>query len=168
MVVIDDRYNNFNDNEPRSVSISIEKSDVNYPVLVETYSAKGSNYDDALYNASYDQLKSVEGLGEKTAQIVLNFFGDYDEMIDGLLKYIEPKGKIVGKLSGQSFVFTGGFDGGKAAWEAKVLALGGTVSGSVGKTTNFVVVGTDAGSKEEKAKQLGIKMISSNELEKML
>ncbi|MFI5140314.1 MAG: PspC domain-containing protein [Sphingobacteriales bacterium] len=52
MVVIDDRYNNFNDNEPRSVSITIEKSDVNYPVLVETYSAKGSNYDEALYNAS--------------------------------------------------------------------------------------------------------------------
>ena len=51
MVVIDDRYNHFNNDEPRTVSITIEKSDVNYPVLVETYSAKGSNYDDALSNA---------------------------------------------------------------------------------------------------------------------
>ncbi len=51
MVVIDDRYNDYHD-EPRSVSISIEKSDVSFPVLVETYSAKGSNYDNALSNAS--------------------------------------------------------------------------------------------------------------------
>ena len=51
MVVIDDRYNDFNNNEPRTVSIQIEKADVKYPVLVETYSAKGGNYDDALFNA---------------------------------------------------------------------------------------------------------------------
>jgi len=50
MVVIDDRYNDFHD-EPNSVSLEIEKSDVKYPVLVETYSAKGGNYDDALFNA---------------------------------------------------------------------------------------------------------------------
>jgi hypothetical protein len=50
MVVIDDRYNGFH-NEPNSVSLAIEKSDVKYPVLVETYSAKGGNYDDALFNA---------------------------------------------------------------------------------------------------------------------
>ncbi|MDR3694120.1 PspC domain-containing protein [Mucilaginibacter sp.] len=50
MVVIDDHFNSPSD-EPRSVSIAIEKSDVKYPVLVETYSAKGGNYDDALFNA---------------------------------------------------------------------------------------------------------------------
>ena len=123
---------------------------------------------EALYKADFDELKSVEGLGDKTALIVLNFLGDYEELIDGLLKVIEPKGKIVGKLTGKTFVFTGGFDGGKAAWEQKVLALGGTVSGSVGKTTSYVVIGSDAGSKEEKAKQLGVKMLSPAQLEKML
>jgi phage shock protein PspC (stress-responsive transcriptional regulator) len=50
MVVIDDHFNTPSD-EPNSVSLSIEKSDVKYPVLVETYSAKGGNYDKALYNA---------------------------------------------------------------------------------------------------------------------
>lgn len=50
MVVIDDDYNRYHD-APRSVTINIEKSDVKYPVLEEVYSAKGGNYDDALYNA---------------------------------------------------------------------------------------------------------------------
>jgi len=50
MVVIDDNYNDFHD-EPRSVSIRIEKGDVNYPVLEQDYSAKGGNYEDALFNA---------------------------------------------------------------------------------------------------------------------
>lgn len=50
MVVIDDDYNSYHD-APRSVSISIEESNVKYPVLEEIYSAKGGNYDDALFNA---------------------------------------------------------------------------------------------------------------------
>ncbi|MBB3056702.1 PspC domain-containing protein [Mucilaginibacter gotjawali] len=50
MVVIDDRYNDFH-NEPNSVSLAIEKADVKYPELVEKYSAKGGNYEDALFNA---------------------------------------------------------------------------------------------------------------------
>jgi len=51
MIVIDDDYFNGNNNEPQSVSITIEKADVAYPVLEETYSARGYNYDEALYNA---------------------------------------------------------------------------------------------------------------------
>jgi len=50
MIVTDDDYNGYH-NEPRSVSIIIEKSDVNIPVLEESFSAKGGNYEDALYNA---------------------------------------------------------------------------------------------------------------------
>jgi len=50
MVVTDDNYNSFH-NEPRSVSINIERGDVSYPVLEESYSAKGGNYEDALFNA---------------------------------------------------------------------------------------------------------------------
>jgi len=50
MVVIDDDYNGFH-NEPNSFEIHIEKGDVTYPVLEETYSARGYDYDDALLNA---------------------------------------------------------------------------------------------------------------------
>jgi phage shock protein PspC (stress-responsive transcriptional regulator) len=50
MVVTDDENNGFH-NEPRSVTIEIEKSDVNAPVLEQSFSAKGGNYEDALFNA---------------------------------------------------------------------------------------------------------------------
>jgi hypothetical protein len=50
MVVIDDDYNGFH-NEPLGVEIHIEKGDVAYPVLEESFSAKGRDYDDALFNA---------------------------------------------------------------------------------------------------------------------
>jgi len=123
---------------------------------------------DAIGSATLAQLQEVDGLGETSANAIVAFFGEHDDMVKQLLKFIEPEGKKQGKLSGQTFVFTGGFDGGKAAWEKKVIDLGASVSGSVIKTTNYVVVGTDAGSKEDKAKQLGIKMLSPDQLEKML
>jgi len=50
MVVTDENYNGFH-GEPQSVSINIERGDVSYPVLEESYSAKGGNYEDALFNA---------------------------------------------------------------------------------------------------------------------
>jgi len=123
---------------------------------------------DAIGSATLAQLQEVDGLGETSANAIVAFFGEHDDMVKQLLKFIEPEGKKQGKLSGQTFVFTGGFDGGKAAWEKKVIDLGASVSGSVSKTTNYVVVGTDAGSKEAKAKQLGIKMLSPDQLEKLL
>lgn len=123
---------------------------------------------EAICKADRKQLLEVDGLGETSVQAILDFFAEYDGMVSYLLKSIEPEGKKQGKLSGKTFVFTGGFDGGKAAWETKVRDQGATVSGNVGSKTDFVVVGTDAGSKEAKAKQLGIKMLTPDQLEKML
>lgn len=123
---------------------------------------------EAIQKASLKELLEVDGLGETSANAIVDFLSQHDTMIARLLDYIEPQGKKMGKLSGKTFVFTGGFDGGKAAWEKKVLDEGAVVSGSVGKNTSFLVVGTDAGSKADKAKQLGVKMLSPAELEKML
>jgi len=123
---------------------------------------------DAINSATIEQLQEVAGLGETSANAIVTFFGEHDVMVKQLLKFIEPEGKKQGKLSGHTFVFTGGFDGGKAAWEKKVIDLGAAVSGSVSKTTDYVVVGTDAGSKEAKAKQLGIKMLTPDQLENLL
>lgn len=121
-----------------------------------------------IQKATLEELQEVDGLGDISANAILDFFTKNKDMIIQLLKSIEPEGKKQGKLSGQTFVFTGGFDGGKASWEKKVIDLGGTVSGNVSKNTHFVVIGKDAGSKEAKAQELGIKMISPDELEKML
>lgn len=123
---------------------------------------------EAIQKASLKELLEVDGLGETSCQAIVDFFQEYAGVVEYLLKAIEPQGKTQGKLSGKTFVFTGGFDGGKGAWEKKVQDLGASVSGSVGSKTDYVVVGTDAGSKEAKAKSLGIKMLSPAQLEKML
>lgn len=113
-------------------------------------------------------LKSVEGLGEVSVSAMLDFFQKHDRLIVNLLDKIEPQGIVIGKLSGKTFVFTGGFDGGKSVWEKKVLENGGKVSGSVSKTTSFLVIGTDAGSKADKAKQYGVPTITPADFNKMI
>lgn len=123
---------------------------------------------DAVMNASLADLQSVAEIGDVTAASIHAFFNKYKKHFDKLLTYVKPEGPKQGKFTGLSFVFTGGFPGGKSKWEKVVMEEGGKCSGSVSKTTNYVVVGTDAGSKEEKAKQLGIKRITLGDLEKML
>lgn len=123
---------------------------------------------DAIGSATLDQLQEVDGLGETSANAIVAFFSEHGHMVKQLLKVIEPEGKKQGKLSGKTFVFTGGFDGGKASWTKKVVDLGGSVSDSVSKTTDYVVVGVDAGTKEAKAKQLGIKMLTPDQFERLI
>lgn len=123
---------------------------------------------EAIRETTSDDLLVVDGLGEKSVTAIVEFFDKYEKMIDRLLEYVKPQGKKMGKFSGQTFVFSGGFSDGKSAWENKVLDLGAKVSGSVSKNTTYLVVGTDAGSKLEKAQKLGVKTLSPDDLEKML
>ena len=73
------------------------------------------------------------------------------------------------KLAGKSFVFTGGLAN-RTREEAGELVVqnGGKVSGSVSKKTDYVVVGTDPGSKYNKAKELGVPILTEQEFEKLL
>ncbi len=76
----------------------------------------------------------------------------------------QPKAKA-GPLAGKTFVLTGTLP--KLTREeatAKIEAAGGKVSGSVSKKTNYVVAGTEAGSKLDKAQKLGVKIIDEAEL----
>lgn len=123
---------------------------------------------DAINKATLDQLLEVDGLGEISANAIIDFFEEHETMIQQLLKVIEPEGKKQGKLDGKTFVFTGGFDGGKSAWEKKVIDLGASISGQVSKNTTYLVVGTDAGSKTDKAKKLGVTMLSPSQLAALL
>jgi DNA ligase (NAD+) len=119
--------------------------------------------------ANVSSLESVSNVGTKTAEIVHDWLKDNSKEIDELLNFIEPTVATKnGKLSGLTLVLTGGFPQGKTALEKLIEDNGGRCSSSVSKTTNYVVVGTDAGSKEQKADALGIKKISADELKKML
>ncbi len=123
-----------------------------------------------------EDLLSIDGIGEKTAKTISDFFKDKEnlEEIHLLLKHgVEPqkmKKKMGNHLfSGKTFVLTGTlahFTRDEAA--ALVKERGGKVSGSVSKKTDFVLVGEDPGSKYDKAKEFGVAILSEKEFEKML
>lgn len=122
----------------------------------------------AIMNAKEEDLAEVDGIGEKSATVIADFFKHNKTLVDNLLEHIEPQLPKGGKLEKFTFCFTGGFTEGKSYWEKKVEELGGKMAGSVSKKVNYVVVGTDAGSKEKKADELGIQKLSLDDLKKML
>lgn len=130
---------------------------------------------DNLGSATYAQLKEVEGIGEVVAESILAWFTDDDNQ-DLLAKFRklsvwpEEIKHVGGRLSGKSFVVTGTLENmGRDEVAEKVRALGGTFQSSVGKETDYLVVGANVGeSKLAKARKLGTKQISEDELIKLL
>lgn len=109
------------------------------------------------------------------AASVARFFHDKKnkESIERLkgagVKVIEPRGKEKGKLAGKVFIFTGALKAfGRDEARSLVGSHGGTTVSSVSKKVDFVVVGEDPGSKYEKAKELGIKILTEEEFKKMI
>jgi len=124
---------------------------------------------DALRVAKIEDLLEIENFGEKTAQTLRQGLDNSVAMIDDVLQHVAVVAPTTGGvLSGQTFVFTGGFPNGKEHWMKLVEGAGGKCSSSVSKKVNFVVVGTDAGSKEQKADELGVKKLTLAELQRML
>ena len=126
-------------------------------------------------NATLDQLQEVDGVGKVVAESILAWFADPDNK-DLLNKFaslgVKPvqRTSSTGSLAGKSFVITGGLESmGREAAADKIRALGGTFQSSVGKDTDYLVVGANVGeSKLAKATKLGIKQISEKELLELL
>jgi DNA ligase (NAD+) len=115
-------------------------------------------------------LGSLEGIGPKIAEDIVSFFAEPHnlEVFTGLLREVttEPPAETAqdSPLSGKTIVFTGTLLATKRdEAKARALALGAKVAESVSKKTDFVVVGTDAGSKEAKARELGVRILSEEE-----
>ena len=130
---------------------------------------------DALMNATVDQLKDVPDIGEVTAMSIAEWFAQPQskDMIERLRQAgVNFKNKQVSsdsRFSGSTFVLTGTLS--KFTREEaseKIEQLGGKVSGSVSKKTSYVVVGENAGSKERKAQELGIAILSEDDFLKMI
>ena len=124
---------------------------------------------DKLAEASEEQLSQTDDVGEVIARSVVEWFQNprQQELISQLrqaglnfqseLYQVRP---APGALSGKTFVLTGTLPTlTREEATARIEALGGKVSGSVSKKTHYVLAGTDAGSKLEKAQQLGIAVI---------
>jgi DNA ligase (NAD+) len=131
---------------------------------------------DALAKASPEDLEAIREVGPKTAQQITDFFREpgTKKILTRLRKAgvksdIVEEAKADSFFSGKTIVITGSlskYERGEA--EAMVRGLGGHPSGSVSRKTDYVVVGDALGSKAEKAKQLGIKILTEEEFYKKL
>ncbi len=130
---------------------------------------------DALGRATIDDLSQVEGIGEVVAEALVEWFAEpgNQRILDLFARYgVKPQEvkKVGGPLSGKSFVVTGSLETMSRDQAAeKIRALGGTFQSSVGKDTNYLVVGANVGaSKLTKAAKLGTKQLTEQELLKLL
>lgn len=128
-----------------------------------------------LRNASLEDLDGIEGVGEVVAKAIYEFFRDKEnaKRIDNLLEFVNVEkttlGNVSGKLSGTSWVFTGSLSSmSRDEAKEKVRELGADVSESVSKKTTYVVVGEDPGSKADKARDLGVKILSEDEFTELM
>ena len=128
-----------------------------------------------LFNVKDDELTKISGIGPKVAASIENFFSQKENQ--HLIKRLEKSGVAIKTkeakgpqpLKGKTFVFTGGLEKlGRPESEALVRKLGGHPSSSVSKQTDFVVAGSEPGSKYDKAKKLGVQTISEAQFLKMI
>lgn len=126
-------------------------------------------------SSSYEQLDSIDGIGEVVAKSVADWLQGkpnqqfvQDLLNAGVVVGSETAPKQ-GKFSGTTWVFTGTLESmSREEAGAKVTALGADVTNSVSKNTSYVVVGADPGSKASKARNLGVKTLTEEEFLRMI
>lgn len=129
---------------------------------------------EALGAATIDELAEVEGIGEIVAESVVEYFAEPRNQ--KLLEKFKSQGvwpeevkQVGGPLSGQNFVVTGSLESmSREQAVERIRALGGTFQSSVGKDTDFLVVGANVGAaKLAKAAKLGTKQLDEAEFLKI-
>ncbi len=132
---------------------------------------------DNLMTATVEDMVQIHEIGEKMAQSVVNFFKQ-EQTLDTLQKLQEAGVKFESerkdenqdnRFEGQTFVLTGTLTSYTRNQAKEIIeSYGGKVSGSVSKKTAYVLAGEKAGSKLDKANQLGVRVITEEEFEKMV
>jgi DNA ligase (NAD+) len=126
---------------------------------------------EALRGADREALEEVPGIGPTMSELILDFFGDERNAaaIDAVAARMErlsvpESGEASGALEGKSFVFTGGLETMSRSQAGKLVeSAGGRAVSSVSGSTDYVVAGGGAGSKLEKARELGVTVLSEEE-----
>ena len=122
-----------------------------------------------LRKAAKEKLEHIPGIGYVVTESIYKWFQSKrnQKLIEDLLKAgikILPPEKIGKKLVGLTFVLTGSLETiARAEAQKKIRMLGGHLSGSVSKETDYLVAGKEPGTKLEKAKQLGIKILNEKD-----
>jgi DNA ligase (NAD+) len=130
---------------------------------------------DGLMNASEEELEQVNEVGPRIAQSIAEFFQEpknrelVKRLRDSGLTFAGKKKERGTKLAGKAFVLTGTLVQFTRDQAKKLIEdAGGRVSGSVSKKTDYAVAGADAGSKLDKARELGVRVIDEDEMKELL
>jgi len=132
---------------------------------------------EALMDADREKLEEIPNVGPTMAEDITAFFHEKHnrEVIAALRKagihwpIVKRRSKAGLPLAGKSFVLTGALAGlSRDEAKKRLQVLGATVSGSVSKKTDYVIVGEEPGSKYDKAKELGVKTINEKEFLKLI
>lgn len=140
--------------------------------LAERFPSKStSTLLETFSNLSLEDLQKVQDIGPKVAESIYGWF--HEKRNIEFLKKLEKVGVVISnfdhrtsntKLSGKSFVLTGSLATmSRDEAKEKIRSLGGEISESVSPKTDYVVAGSDPGSKLEKAKRIGVKVLSENQ-----
>lgn len=129
---------------------------------------------DTLLHLTYEELENIHDVGPATAGSIVYYFEENQDMMTRLLEEIHPT--IVmdttqkeASLAGKSFCVTGGFENiSRDEIHAMIEENGGEVRTSVSAKLDYLIVGTDAGSKKAKAEELGVKILDLDEFYKLL
>lgn len=132
-------------------------------------------------SSAFEELSAIYGIGEKVAESIVNWFSNSDnqKLVGRLLAQVNVLDEKLdtsntdilknSKIYGKTFVLTGTLPTmSRDDAKAKIKALGGDVTGSVSKNTDYVLAGEEAGSKLDKAVELGVKVLSEEEFLKMI
>ncbi|WP_419867478.1 NAD-dependent DNA ligase LigA [Clostridium perfringens] len=129
-----------------------------------------------LEKANFEELVSVQDVGDIVARSIIEFFKEertlkvINELLSlGVNPHYEKKEVLESPFMGKTVVVTGTLENySRTSIKEKLESLGAKVSGSVSKKTDFVIAGEAAGSKYDKAKSLGVTILSEEEFENMI
>ena len=129
-----------------------------------------------LEKATFEELVSVQDVGDIVARSIIEFFKEertlkvINELLSlGVNPHYEKKEVLESPFIGKTVVVTGTLENySRTSIKEKLESLGAKVSGSVSKKTDFVIAGEAAGSKYDKAKSLGVTILSEEEFENMI
>lgn len=126
-----------------------------------------------LFDLSFEDVNNIDGFGEAMTLSFLEFMRVNEQSVRKLFEIIEPKVQVLAEAKENPFknktvVLTGSMSKSRDEIKKILENLGAKIAGSVSKKTDFVIFGEDAGSKLQKANELGVKSISENEMESMI
>jgi DNA ligase (NAD+) len=130
---------------------------------------------DTLVNAKQEELSDIDQIGPTMAESVFNYFRDsknklvIDELLAAGMKSEQPKSRRSDKLAGKTIVVTGALENfTRQQIEQAIRQAGAKSSSSVSKKTDFVLAGNNPGSKLDKARKLGVKVIDEKQFLELL